>query len=207
MLKSALTIWRKELLLIVTNKSFSKVKNHEHKVNQLCLAGVFLALIFIFRIVSMFLGPFVFGYNLQLHYLPYILALIFISDWKYKLLVYLLGPVLLIIFVMGVNPVLDYMMTMYSFGWFMLLRKPNALTWKVGLDLVLLTTISFLCANWWNVLSGVVFYRVGWVGSLTLNSLFNLVNYVVILPLLLATYKIFSTIPNKQLTHEYTYQS
>lgn len=171
----------------------------------MCLAGIFLALIFIFRIVGILLGPFVFGYNLQLHYLPYVLALIFISDWKYKLLVYLLGPLLLIIFTIGVNPVLDYMMTMYSFGFFLLFKKTKSLTVKTTFDLVLLVTISFIFANWWNVLSGVVFYRVDWISSLTLNSLFNLVNYIVILPLLIITYKIFLYLPNRQLTHEYAY--
>lgn len=168
---------------------------------------MFLALIFIFRIISILLGPFILGYNIQLHYLPYILALIFISDWKYKLLTYLLGPILLIIFVIGVNPFFDYMMTMYSFGWFMLIKKPSVLTWKNGLDLILLTTISFLCANWWNILSGVIFYQVGWIGSITLNSIFNLINYLIIIPLLLITYRIFLIIPNNQLTHEYTYKS
>lgn len=88
----------------------------------MCLAALFLALIIVMQLLSIVIGPIVLGYTLQLHYVPYILGLIFIKDKKYKSIIFLLAPVLIMMFGLYSNPIFDYLFTMYSFIGFAIVK-------------------------------------------------------------------------------------
>lgn len=193
-------MWPKESSHTATNKFLKKHDN----LFDLCLTGTFLALIIIVRLICVSMGPFILGYGLQLHYVPYGMGLIAIRNWKYKLIFFLLAPSIIIIFSAGVNPLLDYVLTMYSFFSLMFFTMIKNKTTKTFTTLFTLIFLSFCLANWWNIVSGVVFYRTTWKYSFVFNTIFNSVNFVIIAPVMLFCYKIF-ILGKQQLVYELTY--
>lgn len=154
------------------------------------------------QLINIAIGPIILGYTLQLHYVPYIMALIFIKDIKYKSIIFLLAPVLIMMFALYSNPIFDYLFTMYSFIGFGIVKISNKKYWI--LQITILSLFSFLLTTWWNTLSGVVFYNFTWSASLLFNSLFNFLNFIIIFPMLLFSYSILNSLKIPQI-YEHTY--
>lgn len=174
-----------------------------NNITQLCLASAFLALIIVTRLVSIMLGPFILGYSLQLHYIPYSLGLIYLKDYKYKLGLFIFAPLILIVFTIGVNPIFDYVLTMYSFFMLLIIKFKDYVIKKQIIILLVVMFFNFNLANLWNVISGVVFYHVTWSYSFVFNAIFNAINFTIITPIFLMSYKIITTY-QKNINYEFT---
>ena len=145
---------------------------------NLCLTASFLALIIICRFISKYLN-FINGYSLQLQYLPLIIGIICIPMMKYKIFLYVLSPIVLLIFGFSSNPIFDYLFTSWSLWPFLLLKNnlKNSNLVYFGIKLFIVFSISFIQMWWWNSLSGVLFYQVDWNYSFVFNAIFNSINF------------------------------
>lgn len=179
-------------------------QNKNYHVKQLCLAGLILSIVIICKIINFLIGPIILGYELQLHYIPYIIGLIFLKNMRQKFSFFLIVPWILIIFNVNGHPIFDYIFTMYSFFGFMFFKKTKN-NIKLFLELLILLFFSFILINWWNVLSGVLYYKFSFLASLLFNSFFNIINFVICFLFLFLFYKFFILEINKN--YEYFNQS
>lgn len=176
------------------------LQNKNYHVQQLCLAGIILGISIICKIINFMIGPIVLGYELQLHYIPYVIGLTLLKDKRHKFSFFIIVPWILVLFNINGHPIFDYVFTMYSFFGFMFFGKIKS-NLKLFFKLLLLLIFSFILANWWNTLSGVLYYKFTFYASLLFNSFFNIVNFVVCLPFLFLFYKLFSSEINKNYEH------
>lgn len=173
----------------------TKVKpSLSNKLYNLGLTAVFLSLVIACKLITHFFN-FIEGYSLQLQYLPLILGMIFIPLIRYKFLLYLLSPVILLIFGFSGNPIFDYLFTGWSWWIFLFLGKPILKTtyFKAILIITFCMVVSFLQMWWWNSLSGVLFYEATWDYSFKFNIIFNGINFGILIVLVLwISYYVFN---------------
>lgn len=92
------------------------------------------------------------------------------------------------IFGFNANPIFDYILAMYSFGLFFIYNIiPNKIN-PIFKSIIFLY-LGFALVTWWNTLSGVIFYHVNWIYSLSFNGILNIINSVVIAMLLILIIK------------------
>ena len=163
-------------------KSHLKFNKKQYETNaiiyNLCLTAIFLAMIIVCRFISKYLN-FINGYSLQLQYLPLILGLMIIPIFRYRFLLYLISPILLLSFGFSSNPIFDYLFTSWSLWPFLLIRtnwNDSNLVYS-SIKIFILFLISFIQMWWWNSLSGVLFFQVDWNYSFVFNAIFNGINF------------------------------
>lgn len=169
---------------IVPKQGFFK-----NNLYDLCLSAIFLSLCLIsklifknFKIIN--------GSGLEIHFLIYALGLIFIKQKKYKFIFYLITPLTWLIFGFEANPVFDYLFASWSFWPFLIFA--NKLLYlkavkkhqKLIFYLIFLSLMAYGQTLFWYTISGVLFYRTTWIGSIIFNwpiALFNfLINTILI---------------------------
>lgn len=92
------------------------------------------------------------------------------------------------IFGFDANPIFDYILAMYSFGLFFIYNMiPNKI--NSIFKTIILLYLGFALVTWWNTLSGVIFYHVNWLYSLSFNGILNIINFVIIAMLLILIIK------------------
>ncbi|MDE5617616.1 MAG: hypothetical protein K2I36_02095 [Ureaplasma sp.] len=114
------------------------------------------------------------GYGIQFYYLPYAIALIWITNKYCKIFIYIFTPIILLVFGFESNPIFDYLFAMWSFLGFLFVNKQ-----KMKYSFIMfISLLTFIFTFIFNSISGVIFYKTTFLFSIAFNGFFNFINFL-----------------------------
>ncbi|MEG1820623.1 MAG: hypothetical protein RR201_00065 [Malacoplasma sp.] len=179
------------------------MKHSKSNLFYLILVSFFLALTFLSSYISSFLKfPFLNGNPIEIYLIFFVFSMILINRFFYRLLYFLLAPILLLLtpglyFLNAAQVIVDYILTFYcffvflffNFSWGKLKIKEKEIKYTDILIFLLFFLISIFLKWWIHLISGYYWWTNNDIYlSTILNSRYVFVSFAIILPVTVAIY-------------------
>lgn len=148
--------------------------NRNYDSSSLILSGIFLSLTIIAKMIFVNINI-IGGYSPQIQIVFYILGLIFINNYKYKFIFFIVAPISWLMFGFSGNPIFDYLFFSWACWPFIFLKVKSK--WNI-INLMVLMLLTQAQMFFWNIISGVTFYQVTMEASFIINLPFNITNLI-----------------------------
>lgn len=165
----------------IINDYFKLNKTVSNNVINLVIAAVFLALFLIARFVTKY-ADFLNNQSWQLQMAFFVLGLLFIKNFYYKILFFFIAPALMLAFGFSAEPFFGYLLPHYSFIFTLfidilvkLINKKDSHNHKKNIFYYLTLTIIFSILSYFIIwisysTQGYYWYKVTWAASFAYNS-------------------------------------
>ncbi|WP_051675931.1 hypothetical protein [Ureaplasma canigenitalium] len=164
-------------------------KSPSTSIFNLTLSGVFIAIFIIARAITKYFD-FLNGYSWQLQMAVFSLALIFIPNFYYKLMFFIITPFVVLIFGFSSEIFFGYILPHYAFFpllfldliFYVSLFKRD-FRQKIKIIIMVIMTIALSFFSYIGVhlsysIQGVLYYKVVWSFSLAFNALVSYISFI-----------------------------